>query len=267
MTWSKCHRDSTLPICYDFDAMKITTPILLVLSALLAFPAASDELEGDGWRLDLGLSYLATTGNSETSSLGFTTEWEKRNDQWRYLAGGEAYQAEEDGKKTAERYGAFGRADRKFSERLAVTGGWQGEQNEFAGIDFRSTADLGLSWKALDREDWKIDTVGSATWNYEEPVLGASGSNAGLLLMARSLYQISENASTSQMIRIEPNVEDLDDYRIDARVGLKTNVTQAIGLKLSYEVRYDAQPVPGFDDTDTLATVSLVLNLGRSEGE
>ncbi|MDX1583778.1 MAG: DUF481 domain-containing protein [Thermoanaerobaculia bacterium] len=245
--------------------MKLESIGIVLLSMLLAIPAAAEELETDGWRLDLGLSYLATTGNSETSSLGFTSEWEKLDDRWRYLAGLEAQQAEEEGEQTAERYAAFGRADWKISERLAVTSGWQGEQNRFAGIDFRSTTDLGISWKALAREDWKIDTVASATWNYEDQIQADSGSNAGLLLMARSRYQLSENASTTQMVRLEPNVENFDDFRVDARLGLKTSVTQAIGLNVSYEIRYDAEPVPGFEDTDTLATVALVLNLRNLE--
>lgn len=237
------------------------------ISLLSAVPIAAQDLEVDGWRLDMGLSYLATSGNSETSSFGFSTEWEKLRGLWHFLAGAQALQAEEDSEQTAERYAAFGRADWSVSDRLAVTSGWQGEQNRFAGLEHRSTLDLGLSWKAIDRDRWTVDTVSSATWNYEDPLDSGSNTNAGLLLMARSKYQISENASTTQMLRLEPNVEDVDDLRIDARVGLTADVTAILGVKLAYEVRYDAEPVAGFDDTDTLATVSLVMNLGREDAQ
>lgn len=244
-----------------------TAVFVLLLISSFSVSILGQELDGDGWRFDLGLSYLATTGNSETSSLGFISGWEKRDGRWRSLAGAEAFQAEEENERTAERYAVLGRADWMISDRFGITGGWQGEQNEFAGIDLRSTLDLGMSWKAVDRERWTVDTVGAGTWNYEDPVIGSSGSNAGLLLMGRSQYQISESASTTQMLRLEPNVEDVDDFRAQARVGLKTDVTGTIGVKLSYELRYDAQPVPGFDHTDTLATVSLVMNLGGGDGE
>jgi putative salt-induced outer membrane protein len=239
---------------------------VLLLASTLSGGALAQELDGDGWQFGLGLSYLATTGNSETSSLGLTANHERRSDVWQFLSGIEAIRAEEDGELTAERYSALARAERKFTPRLGVTGGWQGEQNRFAGIDHRSTFDLGLGWQALDRPEWKIDTVASAAWNYEKPILQESQTNAGLLLMARSVYEISENASTIQMIRLEPNVEDFDDFRAQLRIGLRASLTQLFGIQLAYEARYDAQPVEGFEKTDTMATVSLVMNLIRRMG-
>ncbi|MBW3670995.1 MAG: DUF481 domain-containing protein [Acidobacteria bacterium] len=247
--------------------MKARNVLIIFFLSLATASVSAQDLEGDGWRLDLGLSYLATGGNSDTSSFGFSMGTEKLVDRWRFLAGAEALQAEEESEKTAERFAAFSRAAWSISERLALTTGWQGEQNRFAGIDHRSTVDLGVSWKAIQRETWTVETVSAATWNYEDPVLGESGSNAGLLLMGRSHYQISENASTSQMLRLEPNIEDVDDFRLDARVGLTASITDIIGVKLSYEARYDAQPVPGFESTDTMATVSLVMNIRREEAE
>jgi putative salt-induced outer membrane protein len=246
--------------------MKRTHLVLLLLASTLAGSTAAQELDGDGWQFDLGLSYLATTGNSETSSLGFTANHEWRSDLWQFLSGLEAIRAEEGDELSAERYSALTRAERKFTPRLGVTGGWQGEQNRFAGIDHRSTFDLGLGWHALDRPEWKIDTVASAAWNYEKPILQESQTNAGLLLMARSVYELSENASTTQMIRLEPNVEDFDDFRAQLRVGLRASLTELFGIHLAYEARYDAQPVEGFGKTDTMATVSLVMNLIRRAG-
>lgn len=246
--------------------MKRTYLVLLLLSSTLAGSTAAQELDGDGWRFGLGLSYLATSGNSETSSLGFTANHEWRSEVWQFLSGLEAIRAEEERTLSAERYSALARAERKFTPRVGVTGGWQGEQNRFAGIDHRSTFDLGLGWQALDRPDWKIDTVASAAWNYEKPILDESQSNAGLLLMARSVYELSENASTTQMVRLEPNVEDFDDFRAQVRVGMRASLTQLFGIQLAYEARYDAQPVEGFDRTDTMATVSLVMNLIRRAG-
>jgi putative salt-induced outer membrane protein YdiY len=240
--------------------------LVLLLASLLPGSAAAQELDGDGWRFGLGLAYLATGGNSETSSLGFTANHEWRSDLWQFLSGLEAIRAEEERTLSAERYSALARAERKFTPVLGVTGGWQGEQNRFAGIDHRSTFDLGLGWQALDTPEWKIDTVASAAWNYEKPILDESQTNAGLLLMARSVYEFSENASTTQMIRLEPNVEDFDDFRAQLRVGLRASLTQLFGIQLAYEARYDAQPVEGFEKTDTMATVSLVMNLIRRAG-
>ncbi|MBW3564136.1 MAG: DUF481 domain-containing protein [Acidobacteria bacterium] len=239
--------------------------VALVLSGL-SLPASADALDVDGYRFNAGISWLSTTGNSESSSFGLASNYERKQGDWRYLLIAGALEASEGGETVAEAFTLGGRASRLIRDRLSITGGILGEQNRFAGIDFRSTVDLGADWRAIDREDWSVNAIAAATYNMEELTDGSDQEYAGALLAVRSVWDLSETASSEQSIRFEPNFDDTDDYRIDAQVGLKADLTGLLALKVSYGLRYDAVPVPGFESTDTIATASVVFELERLAG-
>lgn len=229
--------------------------------------AGAQELEENGWVTAVGLSYIATGGNSESSSLGVTGVWDRRDDRWRYSTGLDGVQTEEDGETVSERLSLFARGSREIRERLAVTGGWQGERNRFAGVDFRSTFDAGVDWRAIEREEWTVDSILSATWTSEELVGLESENNLGALLLVRSLYMFSESARSTQVVRFEPSFESSKDFRAEGRVSLTSDLTETFALKVGAAVLYDNVPVPGFEKTDTTVTASLVWNVRRVEGE
>lgn len=248
------------------ESMKSIGPIVAVVLTGLALPASADALDGDGYRFNAGISWLATTGNSESSSFGLTSNYERKQGDWRYLLVAGALEASEGGETVAEVFSLGGRASKLIRDRLSLTGGLLGERNRFAGIDFRSTVDLGADWRAIDREDWSVNVIAAATYNFEERTDSSDLDYVGALLAARSVWDLSETASSEQSIRFEPNFDDTDDYRIDARIGLKADLTGVLALKVSYGLRYDSVPVPGFESTDTLATASVVFELERLAG-
>ncbi len=242
----------------------LQTLILISILFAVALPSVAQETDPDGWKMNAGLSYVATTGNSETSSAGLSFDAEWLRSRWTFDSGVVALRARDEGVLVAEQYKAFGRASRAISERLSLTTGWQGERNRFAGLDFRSTADLGMKWKAVDREKWTASTIGSLTWIRENPVGEAPGEgNLGGLLELKSEYQFSENASTEQIVRFEPDFEDSANYRFDVKLTLESALTQLFAIKLGYNYRYDNQPIPGYSTTDTTTTASLVFKIAK----
>lgn len=245
---------------------KIIGPIVAVVLTSLAVPASADALDTDGYRFNAGVSWLSTTGNSESSSFGLASNYERKQGDWRYLLVAGALEASEGGETVAEALSLGGRASRLIRDRLSLTGGILGERNRFAGIDLRSTVDFGVDWRAIDREDWSVNAIAAATYNMEDLTDGSDQEYAGALLAARSVWDLSETASSEQSIRFEPNFEESGDYRIDAQVGLKADLTGMLALKVAYGIRYDSEPVPGFESTDTLATASVVFALERLVG-
>lgn len=226
---------------------------------------ATIEEEEPSWELRLGLSYVATSGNSETSSGGIKTSYLNEWPVWSLEAAAFALRAEDEDVVTAERYGASVAGGRELSERLSLTAGLALETDEFSGIDLRSVADLGLArrWGG-DEEGWKLKTRAAFTWTREE-LVGSSGSEEsfGALFGASGEWTLTETATASSKLVYFPSFEDGDDYRLDAEIGVQAALAAAWALKVAYEVRYDNQPVAGFETTDTTTTVSLVLELPR----
>lgn len=233
----------------------------------MALAGEAQELEGNGWIAAAGVSYIATGGNSDSASFGVTGSWDRQQDLWQFSVGLDGLQTEEDGETVAERLSLFTRGSREIRPRLGLTGGWQGERNRFAGVDFRSTFDAGVDWQTVDREQWKVKTVLAATWTTEDLVDLESEENLGALALVRSRYEFSETAHTTQMARFEPNFEDASDYRAEGRVTLTSDLTEAFALKLGASVLYDNEPVPGFESTDTTVTASIVWRIEALEGE
>jgi len=241
----------------------LSKSFVIAFLALCLAPLARADEDKSGWRFDGAVSYLSTSGNTETSSTGLALDFKKVYEIWTLELGAGAVQAAKDGETNAESYLLMGRGSRAISERVALTAGLKGEKDRFAGISLRSTADLGFNWKLRTEERWTVDALSSATWTNEDPIAGDSVSNVGFLLGARSELKISENASTTQIIRLEPNLEDSDDYRIDASISVESSLTDIFAVKLGYDLRYDNVPVTGFDKTDTRATASLVVKMRR----
>jgi putative salt-induced outer membrane protein YdiY len=219
------------------------------------------------WTLDLGLSYLSTTGNSETNSLGFDGHYTVKRGPWGLDATASAIRASEDGATTAENYDAAVRGSRDLNDRLAMTAGLSYHKDRLAGIDLRTEANVAVRWTLIDNDRWTIHTLAGPSWVREEVVAGGIENHLGALLQVDAAYTISEAATASARISYLPNLEDSTDYRAETQLGLQAAINRRLAMKLGYLWLFDNQPVPGFDKSDTRTTASLVVRLGARKGE
>ncbi|MCB1057853.1 MAG: DUF481 domain-containing protein [Acidobacteria bacterium] len=244
--------------------------LLVALSAWLPAAAHAQDAAPDAdakppWKLEVGFSYVATSGNSDTSSGGLTAAYTRDWQEWSLEAGANALRAEDQGETTAERYGASLRGARDLTERLSLTAGVQVEQDRFSGIDLRSILDLGVKRVWVDGDHYSFSSLAALTWTREE-LDGIDGADEsfGALLRSDGKWVLSENAEAVAKAIYYPNFDNGDDYRLEGEVGVQANLNSRWALKAGYQVRYDNQPVPGFERTDTTTTASLVLKLPGS---
>lgn len=248
---------------------RLTFKLVVVSFSLMVAPfvaAAQDEQlpasEPDAepsWSTKLGLSYLATSGNSDTETLGFDMEAIRRPDPWGLEVAAQFNRAEQDGAKTAERYHAGLRGTRALADRWDAFVGLSAEQDEFSGIDLRSVVETGAVYKALLGPRHTLDLDFAVTWTDEERIFpDADDSWVGALLGADYDFAFGDNATFSQNVRYFPNLDDSSDWRADSATAVTAALNQHLALRLSYEVRYRNQPIGDNEDTDTTSKVSLV---------
>ena len=77
--------------------------LIVALTVLLAGAAGVAAAEDRPWELSLGLSYLATSGNSESQTGGLDLSYKHRFAPWGLEAAGSFLKAEADGAETANR--------------------------------------------------------------------------------------------------------------------------------------------------------------------
>ncbi len=221
--------------------------------------AAADEAESV-WSTNLGLTYLATSGNTDTRSFGFDLKVERKPAPWGVEIVAAANQTDENGTATAERYLAGARAKRALAGRWDLFGGISGEQNEFAGFDLLVLAETGVIYKALLGPVHSLAFDLGFTWTDEnriEPEVDVDylGAVAGL----NYEWKISEVAVFSQRLIYYPNFDESSDWRISSDTGLSASLTDTMALRIGYEVRYRNQPIGNNEGTDTTTKVSLVV--------
>lgn len=225
---------------------------------------APPKPERPSWDFKLGLSYLATAGNTDTSSAGIDATYRREWGLWSLDSNAAVVRATRNDVKTAESSNAQVRGRRKLSERLQATAGLRSERNRFAGIDLRTITDTSFSWSVLDSPAWRVRTLWGLSWTREE-LRGnrQESSSLGGLVQLQNTVKISEGSELNGQVTAYPDLEDSEDYRINANLALQAALNRHLALRLGYDLKYDNEPVRGFERTDSTSTASLVVQLGR----
>ena len=236
----------------------IVVALLAAVSVVLAEEAA--PAAKSPWSGSLGLSYVATSGNSDASTFGGDLVVKREPLPWGIEAGLAFIRAEQNSVTTAERYAGRVRGLRSLNERWQVFVGANGEQDKFAGFDLRTVLETGAIYKALLGPKHQLAFDGGVSWTKEEYTTDLADYDylGGLLGLAYT-WAISETASLSERLVWYPNFDNSDDWRATSETAVQANMTKVLALKAGYLWRYDNVPVPGLDDTDTTTTLSVVL--------
>jgi putative salt-induced outer membrane protein len=233
--------------------------ILLAPLPMFAQEEAPAEAPPDPWKGALGLSYVDTSGNSETSAFGLDFKVERLPEPWGLEITGLFNRASDAGETTAERYYLGGRAKRALSDRFDLFGGLSFEQDEFAGLDMRLLGEAGVVYKALLGPKHLLSFDAGLTYT-DEDRLDPSPDEAwfgGVLGLAYE-WKITDTTSFTERLLLYPNFEESSDYRLSSDTGIQTAISSLLALKFSYEYRYRNEPLlladgSVADSTDTTA--------------
>lgn len=244
----------------------VTTTLMLVMLMAAAPVLAQEGGEGEAsedepiWTGSLGLAFLGTSGNSETTTFGLDFDAERRPVPWGFTITGRFNRNEDDGVLTAERYLLGGRAIRSLSERWEVFGGLSAQKDVFAGYDLQLIAEVGATYKLLLGPRHFLNFDGGLTWTDEDRIEpNPDVSFMGAVLGLDYEWKISDNASLTQVLDFYPNFDDTDDWRLNSETALTAAVNSWLALKLGYEIRHRNQPIEA-EKTDTTSSASVVFS-------
>jgi putative salt-induced outer membrane protein YdiY len=238
---------------------RCTVVASFLLFAGSAFAQAPPQPPPPLWETQLGASFVGTTGNSETSTVGGEFTAKRRWPVWQLESNASAVRSTDRGTQTAERYLAALRGRRKLTALLSFAGGERVERDRFAGIDVRSLADAGLNWSVVRASRWSFDALTSLAWLHESRVAGADKDNPTAILQALSRVPFGTAGDTTQRFAWYPDFRDSAAYRTEMELAAQAAMTNRLALKIGYLVRYSNDPVPGFLRTDSSTTASVVI--------
>ena len=211
------------------------------------------------WDSQVGASFVGTSGNSDTGTIGADFSMHRRWPAWQIEATATAVRTASRGDLTAERYlGAF-RGQRKLTSIIGVTAGERAERDRFAGMDFRSVLDAGLSYALVRDARWTLDGLTAIAWSHERPVSGPGRDDPVGVLQILSKLPFSATADSTERFTFYPDFSHSAAYRTEAELTAQAAMNSRLALKIGYLWRFSNEPVPTFLKNDSTVTASVVL--------
>jgi putative salt-induced outer membrane protein YdiY len=239
-------------------AQQVATP-----TEAKAVDEKSFKVDAPGTYANADLSYVLTSGNSSSSTLGFkgdlTHRWGKQSigfaagglrasssPETRYAVGTPAdFEVQvPPSEETAENFYARGRYDFKLSDRIYYTLGAGWERNQFSGLRNRWVGDTGIGYIFLNNDRTSFRSALGITYTNEEYTVdnGADGSFVGARLGWDFQRKLFQNTTFTHTLVADENLEHTDDLRVDAQFGLHVAMSSKLGLKVNWRLLWDNQP-------------------------
>jgi putative salt-induced outer membrane protein len=245
--------------------MKKWSILLILILVIGAVPLLAQEGEEEAapepaWTGSLGLAWVATTGNTDTSSLGLDFKLDRKPEPWGFNFVAAGNRADNDGETTAENYLVSGRGTRKLTDRWEGFGGLAWSRDPFSGFDSQTVASVGATYIAIDGERNQLSFDGGLAYTWENRVPPAEDVDyfGGLLGLSWEL-KIGEHSKLTERFVYFPNFDDGSDWRIDSATALESSINSWLALKLGFILRYRHQPIDDAKSTDTTSTASVVF--------
>ena len=223
--------------------------------------ALAQEAEpADVWSGTAEVSFVSTSGNTSTRTLGVGGEIEYRPTDWSGLAEIAFIESEADAIVNARSFSALLQVSRPFSPRLEAYGRVGYLKDTFAGIDDRISSEGGISYKIANTERHSLTTLTGFGFTREVRI-GAD--NLSLITANATLqysWALSETSELTNETGATADMRNAGDWRFTNDLELTAGLNGIFSLSLSQKLSYLNEPVPGFRQTDVVVAAALVAN-------
>ena len=215
------------------------------------------------WFGKVNFSFLSTSGNTDTTSIGGAAELNYNPKPWLFtLKGGYLY-SQTDGIVTAESSFASLRANRDITTRFYVFAGGGYLRNTFSGIDSLWSIDGGAGYKLFDGPTQFLKAEGGAGWSSETdifpfPIGNVTRDYANIRAALNYKWQFTKSAAFTNDFTYLLDLDDTKNYFIGNKAAITVDMSKIFALQASWTLLWRNQPVPGFGHTDTATAVGIV---------
>jgi putative salt-induced outer membrane protein len=226
---------------------------LFLASPLLAQGEVAEEAVGP-WSGKATLGYLATSGNTENSSLNSGFEVAYTSGKWEHMLNMRAINSSESEQTTAEFYEAAWKTEYNFSENNFMFGRANWRKDRFSGYKTQMSQTAGYGRRIFDTGAHTLSVEVGAGARQSELQDGMSEDD--LILRGGLDYKwvFSETADFSQIFVVEAG--DINTY-IESVSALRAQLVGTLALVASYTVRNNSDVPIGTEETDTFTALSL----------
>ena len=234
---------------------------LVAVAALVPLMTLAQEPEpADVWSGTAEVSFVSTSGNTDTRTLGVGGEIVYRPTDWSGLAKIAFIESEADDVVNARSFSALLQVSRGLSPRLEAYGRVGYLKDTFAGIDDRISSDGGISYAIVPTGQHSLTTLIGFGFTREVRVgaddLSLVTANATL----RYSWALSETSALTNETAATAAMRNAGDWRFTNDVGLTAGLNGIFSLRFSQTLTYLNEPVPGFRQADVVVKAALAAS-------
>lgn len=234
------------------------------LSVILAFAAAQSgaqqvgspppEKEKGPWSGKAALGFLATSGNTESSSLNSAFTVAYATGKWAHSLEATAINSSEDEATTAEAYALGWKTEFNLTERdfLFARANWR--KDRFSGYEQQLSESVGYGRRLIDTGVHFLNVELGAGARQADLTDGTSEDEFILRGGVNYQWKFSEWAQFTQDFTTESGPENTYSEAVSA---VRTRLIGALALVASYTLKNNSVVPDGTENTDTFAAVSL----------
>ena len=228
--------------------------IVTALGAVFAFGLAQAEEEEGPWSGKASLGYLATSGNTENSTLNSAFEVHYVKNRWEHALILKAVQASEDEDTTAEAYEAGWKSELNLSETDFLFGRLKWRKDRFSGYDTQFSQSVGYGRRLVKTERHELNAEAGVGARQSDLVDGTTEDEFIVRGGFDYRFIFSENAEFQQEVSVESGGENTYIESISA---VKASLVGNLALVASYTVKNNSDVPVGSEKTDTFTAISL----------
>jgi putative salt-induced outer membrane protein len=224
---------------------------------------AQDATATPKWERSAFLGATITQGNSDTELITANILATKKGKDNEYSLGLDAAYGEVDSAKNAEVLHGFAQYNRLFTDRFFGYARLDGLHDGIADVEYRFTFSPGAGYYFIKTQDDNKKTATSLSGEAGPSVITEKvGHDESTYLAARVAekfeHKFSDKARVWEMAEFLPQVDDFENFIINAEVGAEASLTEKVLLRVSVVDNYDNQPAPGRKEND----VKIISSVG-----
>ena len=228
----------------------------LVLFTTLIAPVSlmAQEPPKSPWSGTATLGYLATSGNTETSTLNTGFEVGYEVGKWTHEFNASAVNAEESNTTTAESYDAGWRSERRITDHDFLFGRLNWRKTRFGAFDTQFSQTVGYGRRLIDSDKHKLNAEIGAGLRQSKDQLGVEEDETIFRGGVYYKWLLSETAEFRQDLTAEGG--EKNTY-VESVTALSAKVLGDLALVASYTIKHNTDVPPLTEKTDTYTALSL----------
>jgi putative salt-induced outer membrane protein len=234
--------------------MKSRLIMIAMLTITLPSLSAAQAEKESPWAGKATLGYLATSGNTENSTLNTGFEVGYTAGKWAHQLTAAAITASESDVTTAEAYDLGWKSERRISDHDFLFGRLTWRKDNFGAYDTQFAQTAGYGRRLIDNKAHKLNAELGVGARQSEFQLGGTESEAIFTVGGYYRWQLSETAEFRQDLTVEAGSENT---YIESVTALSANIMGDLALVASYTIKNNSDVPALTEKTDTYTALSL----------